>query len=321
MAHGTTELHAWWTGRPMRRSLALSIVVLGSSCLPVDTRAPPATVLVTARGANHLTEGIPATALEDGWAIHFDRYLVTFGELDLQGDPCTPYSDAGYRRVFNALTTVPQKVSVLYALGTCTFAARAGWADADSPLATGVTDDDSTLMHTAGSDGYAGDGAGITAFVAGHATKGDVMKKFSWSFRARSVRYTDCTTAIDEKPWEVTLVGNQSYTMDFQFRGDVLFRDQLDPTKAKLRFAPFAAADDTFGNKDGEITLDELGLMTLADAGVTADETTVGDAGDAGAPDWKTFEDFVYLGLFPHVVGLNDSGECTANVRLKRGPG
>ena len=316
MASFTTARHASPAGSVMRPIFALCIAVLGSSCLPVDTRAPPASLLVTARGAAHVTAGIPATALEDGWAITFDRFLVTFGEIELQGDACTPYSDAGYSRIFNALTTVPQKVSILYALGTCTFAARAGWADADSPLATGVSDADSTLMHTAGNDGYAGDGAGITAFVAGHADKGDVSKRFSWSFRARSVRYTDCTTALDAKPWEVTLAGNQSYTMDFQFRGDVLFRDQIDATKAKLRFAPFAAADDAFGNKDGEVTLDELGAMSLADAGVTTDETTVGDA---GAPDWKTFEDFVYLGLFPQIVGLNETGNCTAKVRLKRG--
>ena len=93
----------------------LSIVVLcalatatAPSCLPVDTRPPPASVLVTVRGAAHIKEGIPAASLQDGWSITFDRFLISLGQAELQGDACTPYSDADYRRIFDGRTSSPQ---------------------------------------------------------------------------------------------------------------------------------------------------------------------------------------------------------------------
>jgi hypothetical protein len=37
--------------------------------------------------------------------------------------------------------------------------------------------------------------------------------------------------------------------------------------------------------------------------------------------DWTTFEDFVYVGLFPHVVGYGPNGSCTAQLAPARQQG
>src|SRR5260221_2791782 len=135
------------------------------------------------------------------------------------------------------------------------------------------------------------------------------------SFRNRRVRYTDCSEVPGGKVVSFNLVGGRSSTIVLGLRGDVLFRDRLDPATAKLRFDPFARADDDFGDHDGAVTLDELSKMTLAQAGIGTAELTVGTD---TVTTWTTFEDFVYVGLFPHVVGYGAVGPCTAALAKPR---
>ena len=296
----------------IRKSWPFALVgALGLSCLPIDDRPPPASVLLRMSGTPTIASGIPSDALADGWSITFDKFLVSLGNASLNLDSCTAYTEADYRRIFDGRTLEPQKVSLLFALGTCGLNFRVTNPDSDSIVSKGVTDDDKTMMRTSGQDRFTGtSGSGVSIYVKGSAKKGAVTKTFAWSFRKR-VGYADCTNGLDRTPIRYDLQGNASLTIDLSIHGEVLFQDHLDPTKAKLRFGPFADADD-HGNGDGEVTLDELDARTLADAGVTAEDLTVDDA---GVTTWTTFADYVYLGLFPQVVRLGDKGTCSAQLR------
>ncbi len=290
--------------------VATLVAAVGLHCLPVDARPTPASVLVTVSGDPQVKNGIDGSRT-DGWSITFDKFVVSLGKVTLNGDPCTPYTDADYRRIFDARTLEPQKVSISYALGTCTLGFRISNPDQDTVLSSGVTDDDVTLMRTEGSDSYAGT-SGISVYVKGKAQKDAVSKTFTWGWRERRVSVDGCTRVPGGATEELVLHGDDAVVVDLHLHGEVLFRDRLDPATAKLRFAPYALADDVYGDANGDVTLDELGKMTLAQAGLTSADVTTGDA---GTPSWTTFEDFEYLGLFPQIVGLGETGTCVATIK------
>jgi hypothetical protein len=278
--------------------------------------------MVTLRGSETIKSGIPASAFEDGWAITFDEFLVSLGGASFGGDGCTAYENDFYRRIFDASVLEPQKVALKYALGTCEFGFRVSTPDSDSILSAGVTEQDKTMMRTGGTDPYSNGVAGVSIYVQGKATKGDLTKTFHWSFRGRRVVYGGCSPDFSAVPQLHVFTAGSEETVELGIRGEPLFFSALDPNRAKLRFEPYARADD-LGDKNGDVTLDELAKLTLDDAGVTlADLAPPGDAGapssDAGLPPFMNFEDFVYLGLFPHVVTLGQNGWCNVQFNKPR---
>ncbi|MBI2395211.1 MAG: hypothetical protein HYV09_36915 [Deltaproteobacteria bacterium] len=285
----------------MRRLLFAAALLFG--CLPVDTRPPPAEVLVTLRGAPSTIDGVTTA---DGWAIRFDRVVVTVGGSDLEGDGCDEYADAGYFRILDGRVAAPQKVGLMFGLGDCTFEMRARNPEFDTLLGQGVTEEDKTRMRTPGSDPFESN-VGITFVVRGSAERAGVRKTFDWSFRNNRVSYDGCV--IDGQK-TFALSQNAPTTIDLQVHAEALFHDRLDPDEATVRFDPIAAADDG----DGVVTLEELTEVPLADAAVTFDV-------DAETKDWKTLGDFVYRGLFPRIVRPGDRGTCTmATTRRGGGP-
>ena len=294
-------------------ALTLCSAVCASSCLPADTRPVPAMLHVTVTGGALVKNGIPATS--DGWSVTFDRFLITLGQARLGGDPCTPYSDGDYKRIFDAKVADGQKLSDLYATGTCDFTVRISNPDADSILSPGVTIDDQDLMRTPSMDRYSeGQTTGVSLYVKGSASKAGVVKRFAWSFRSRRVELHDCAR-FGEKPTPLVLQGGTSPVLDVQIRGEALFQDGLDPSTAKLRFTPFADADDITGNADGEVTLDELRAVPV-DAAGSADGDII--RGDGGTPSFATFEDYVYLGLSPQIGRLGTEGACIGTLGKPR---
>ena len=300
-------------------SVALAAVVAAApSCLPEDTRPTPTTLNVTVTGSPYVNAGIPSNAFEDGWSMTFERVLVGIGNSGVNGGACTDYAETNYTRLYDASVVAPQKLSLIYGLGTCNFNFRLRNPDTQNTIAMqGVTDDEMTTMLTpvAAADRYTlKDTTGVTLWVRGSATNGTATKTFDWSFRVRRVNIRDCEE-LDGTYFSLDMPGGNTIALDVEIHPEALFQDRLDWATAHLRFAPFAQADDKFGNADGVVTLDELNAMTLADAGVTPDdEQTFEDAGvddagdDSGLGDastsrsWTTFEDFVYLGLYPRVA-------------------
>jgi hypothetical protein len=300
----------------VHRALAFSLAAIAplalwsaSSCLPVDTRPPPSSILVTVVGSPLARDGITASMTTDGWAISFDRFLVVLGRETLDGDSCSAYAEADYKRLYDGRYVDSQKLGQLYGLGTCRFGFRLQNPDPDTYVMAGATEDDLNRMRTPGSDHYTMD-TGISVDVRGTATKGAVTKTFSWSFRPRRIGYTDCVDTADlmatTSAQPLTLVQNGALIFDLRLHVETLFQDSLDYSQAKLRFDPFANADD-LGDKNGDVTLDELAAVSLADIGL--DATTLSMI-EPNASTWMNLQDFVYLGLFPRVVRYGANGHC-----------
>ncbi len=285
------------TALPAR--LLVACLGLGAlACLPHDTRPPPASVLVTVTANEELLGGIPST--EDGWSIGYQRFLVSIGGVSLDGKSCNDYSDARYGRVLDVQNPAPQKLSISYALGQCDFGFRISNPSADSLLGEGTTDADKTFMRTPGTDLYSLN-QGVSIYVEGTATRADASKRFAWTFRQR-VRYEQCALEVDGNRMQgLALAERDAVEVPIEMHGEALFQDGLDPTGAKLRFDPVAAADTTFGDNDGEVTLNELGKVKLSDIGFTA---------DGGTTEFKTLEDFLYLGVFPAIARYRGEGIC-----------
>lgn len=306
----------------MKWSMALlscivcAAAIAPSSCLPADTRPAPARIDVSVSGSPLVTSGIASDAMTDGWSVSFDRVLVSLGNASVDGDACTNYSEADYRRIFDASIVQPKKLATLYGLGTCGFVFREINPSLDSVLSDGVSNAEMTTMITPGHDQYTdaakqGD-TGITVWFRGNAQKAGVTKTFDWSYRLRRVFVRDCVASHGASPLRLSLQGGDTLALDIELHPEVLFHDRLDPITAQLRFQPFADADDEFGNKDGAVTLDELGNMTLENAGVSVADITIDDA---AVSNITTFEDFVYLGLFPQIARLAGTAACTIEVK------
>lgn len=291
-----------------RLGLALSGLAL-ASCLPGDTRPPPATVHVTAASTDSVQSGL-FTA--DSWRITFSRFLVSIGRAELNGDACNSYSDAEYRRILNMVVPGSQKVSVLYALGTCSFAFSLGNPGSDALLGAGVSEADKTFMRTAATDRYESE-RGVSIYVVGRAVRESTVKTFSWAFRQRI--FYDCAGGFDGGPRsDVHLQGNQSLTLTVRVRAEPLFQVVSADSPDTLGFDLFAKADSSYGNGDGEVSLDELGKVPLI--GVSASGAAP-DAGDAGA-GFSTLEDYVYLNQVPKLLGFEDPSQCVGHTSTDR---
>jgi hypothetical protein len=276
-------------------------VALGlcSACLPAETRPPPGELTLTA-SADPVVLAPITTA--DGWSVRFERVLLSIGFLTLEkSDDCDGYAGANYGRLLDFGRSGPQRVGAVYAIGRC----DVGFALAEPPsnavLGVGVSAADLSFMREKGSDPYASDRA-ISFFVAGTATRGSETKTFHFELR-RALIYEDCRVPDGPAP-TVTLGSDQSVAFDLRVRAQALLQDDLDDQVAALAFDPFARADDETGDRDGEVTLDELGDLPLG---------ALGKASGAWATDtskWKSFRDYVILGLAPTVLRFEGTGRC-----------
>jgi hypothetical protein len=304
--------------RLLTATLVLGVAAGGASvfaafqgCVPADTRPVPGSLTVTVSPSPGVLGGV-VTA--DGWAVTFERVLVGIGGVRL-GDSCLTYTEPDYDRVLDVTTKSQQKLSITYAIGTCSFGFRVMPPSSDALLGDGVTEDDKTLLRTPGADPYVPRG-GIAYSLVGHATRGDVRKGFQLSFRPR-VRYNNCVLTADGGD-PVDLPSASALVYDITIEAEALLRDDVDAAAA-LRFEPFAKADQ---NGDGQITLDELRavpIATVRDGG--AFEAGTYDVDDAGILRQgrpiviETFGDYVYEVLIPSIPRFQGTGTCRPSVR------
>lgn len=291
-------------------------VVFAPSCLPADTRPPPSEVLVRFVGSAVVDEGL-LTA--DGWLLSFDEYLVSFGNPTLAGDGCNQYADAGYRRIFDGRVVEPQKVGLGYALGSCFARVRLANPNGDSLLGINVTDAHKVFLRTPGTDAFNTEPAGISVWVKGKADKGGVTKTFAFAWRTRRVQLQDCARTVGARAEPLALTG-APLTLDFHFHPEAPFRAHLDPAKPELNFQPFARADDD-GDKNGEVTLDELVAVPIEKLGLPAEDLVPpNDAGVTTSP-FKTFADYVWVGMFPQLMTYGPDGPCQVPLTTNPRPG
>jgi hypothetical protein len=298
----------------------LAFGLLAFGCLPADTRPAPARAIVSVHPSDSLLSGISAAATEDGWALEYRRFLLGLGRVSIAGDRCTQYSDAEYTRIFDMLLPDTQKVSEQYALGSCDFGFGVLQPSEDSLLGQGVSEADAQLMRTPSTDPSV-PRRGISVYVAGQATRGGVTQRFTWAFRRR-VAYQDCVaTLAGERVSGLELASGEEQQVAIQISGDALFQDNPDPQLAQLRFDAFASADLVSGNADGEVGLEELRQVKLADLPEGPGYRLRSTADPAEIPEFAgaepTLEDYLYTSALPGVARFRDNGSCEIRVRSR----
>jgi hypothetical protein len=247
----------------MRYVAALFAPLACCACLPSDTRPPPAEVTVTTSSSTLTLNDIPDTSTTDGYAIHFERVLVSIGQVDLGGrdnSSCNEYSNPDYTRLFDfKQVSAPREVGIAYATGPCAFGFSLRFPNDTTLLDQGATSDDATLMRTPGTDPVSMD-AGVSVYVEGTGTRGDATKHFAWPFRKR-VGYDNCGPLDDAGAVQpvFSLTSGEKTSVNLEIHAEALFQNR---STSLIHFGPFAQAD---ANGDGEIDFSELWTVPIAD--------------------------------------------------------
>lgn len=292
--------------------VAAATALLCSTCLPDDDRPVPGSVLITAEPNRAISAGFETA---DGWSISFDRFVTALGGVDLDSDPdgrddsCNAYSDARYDWLFDFTVASREKVGIVYGLGTCSVEFRLRSPSDDTVLGAGVDSSDADFMRTLGPDLYA-PAQRIALFARGEARRGDVTKRFEWSFR-NGFEYDRCPTADGDDYVSVfSLEGGDAISLGLLVRGDELFRS-APVDDAPLAFDRYAAADL---DDNDLIDLQELAQAEAppSDDWFDAIEPTEG-APILGPP--VSMADLLYLWLLPRVIRMENGGACSVELR------
>ncbi len=294
----------------------LGVGLASTSCLPTDTRPPPSELLITGTGATRTVDGVPATETSDGWAISFSQTLISIGYFAAEGDECALYSSPGYARVMEMTRSGAQKINLVHALGTCILDYELSSSGLDEPVGEGVTEEMQTFMLTPEDDPYSVQ-ASANIYVVGSASKDGVEKTFALAYR-HGVDYEACGPIVEDvhMPTTVMLEENGNAVVDVSVDSSALFRDTLDDETTTIGFQVFADADTVYGNDDGEVTLDELEAVPLADIMSEgryddANEEPVLEVEDKNLPEeLTTLGHYVYFQLFPLILRVEGNGLC-----------
>lgn len=297
------------------------LFALGTACLPTDTRPPPSEVMLTVSSSEQTRTGIPLTV--DGYRIDFERLLVAVGQARIgdderSGAACSEYSSANYTRLFDFVQVGrAEKVNLVYALGHCALEFTIRYPNLDAKVETGASEADVEFMRTPGSDAYAMD-AGVSVWVIGSAANGALTKHFAWPFRER-IGYQRCWVPGDDdtRLTGIDLESGGHVAVNVEMQAEALFRDDVDPKVAELRFQPFADAD---ANADGDITLDELDGVALAELDPPYVYSSEPDS-EGHAPYFcadkegepvtvRTLGDYAYCVLAPSIARFQGNGGC-----------
>jgi len=189
-------------------------------------------------GEEYIESGVPASDFDDGWAVTFDRFLVSLGSLEAAQADQPPALTAPSFRLWD-LTATDGPLALVSALAPAgsyphaRYAIAPATADIEPGNATAA---DVELMADRSS----------SVHVEGTATDGTATVSFAWSF-STSTSY-DCHTAT-------ALAHGAEATVQITIHGDHLFYDSAVSADPALRFSDIALADE---NGDGEVTQAEL---------------------------------------------------------------
>ena len=264
-----------------------------SGCL--GSGAQSGDLSVTTQGDVSIGDGLRADEFKDGWAIHFDRFLVHLGGVALGVDSASTVPLGAVPYVLVDLA-VPGANQVLVAEDVIArewpaFTYEVRPVRANAGLGGGVTDADLLKMRS----------VAASMLVRGVATKGAVQKTFEWTFSLASA-YENCRT-VESKG--VRIEANTLTQVDLTITARPLFEDDLAALKPNLRFEPIAAADV---NGDGAVSMAELASVKLTDA-----RASVGFYGTGTYVGVVTLRDFI-AAQARLVAGFRGTGSC----QLKR---
>ncbi len=292
----------------MRPSLPFAVLVLctvlaAASCVPADEALPlgSAEFTITGRGSPRT---LADNVVVDHWSIHVDRFLLAFHTMTIVNlavaDQCS-YRGRGAATnvVFDG--TVGSVVQAFNGImpGDCPdVGIRLGPPDDHTVPGEGATADD-ILSLLGGDPAHA-----LFEATATHASEGDfnfpMAKTIKVSLRFDSARtassFGGCRDAI-----RGARIRPEARDAKFvAFAAEAFFRNAIS-SSAQLRFQPYVDADH-LGNHDGVVTMDELDLLPLENAGDTFYQLPNGS--HAG-----TFGDYVRA-QFMFAVKYGDGGLC-----------
>ena len=219
----------------MRTIIAMSFV----SSLAACTDAEPGAITATAYGEDFIEDGIPADVFSDGWAIEFDKFLVSVGDPEAKaGERGAEVGDDGMYIVDLAQPSGGEG----YALAT--FEAPAGHYDhygyRIAPSAGAVA------VNAAERDATAMIAAGYSIWLQGRATKEGVTRTIDWGF---GLELTLARCEVDER-----IDGNE-VAMQSTIHADHFFYDDAVSPEPQVAFQLVADSD---ANGDGAVTMAEL---------------------------------------------------------------
>lgn len=257
-------------------------------------------VSFTTYGEDYIEKEIPASDVVDGWAITYDRFLLTIHDVAVAEGDAPPAAKMAVSRLFNQKIAGDKRV-VDFRLPARLYdrvSYRIAPAIASTTLGDGVTEADKQLMV---SNGYA-------LYVEASALKGAAAKRYRWGFRLDTL-YDRCKGELAGKETDGTVVTNGGTdTIQLTIHGDHLYYDDLQAKEAKVRFDNIAAAD---ANGDNEITLEELALVKLASFPTDGSKGTYGTGSAAGVNDLRGFVE----ALSRSVGHFRGEGECFASAK------
>ncbi|MDX2087406.1 MAG: hypothetical protein SFX73_06140 [Kofleriaceae bacterium] len=206
------------------------------------------TLVSTVYGEEFIEEGIPSNVFEDGWAVSFDKFLVSIGNVagkageggDEVGDPAFHVVDisqaSGGEGFELASVDAPGGYYDHYGYQLVSIA---------TATALNVDEADVTAMKN----------AGYSIWVKGSATKGGVTKTFDWGFAFKyTFAHCDLGGAVD---------GN-ALVAQATIHADHLFYDDAVSDEPNVAFQLIADADGAAGAAaDGAITMDELAAVDI----------------------------------------------------------
>lgn len=238
----------------MKRCVVVCLLLGACKTTPAAGPSAPGVVIST-YGEEYIEEGMPPAPADDqpgvadGWAISFDKFLVVFSDVRLDGT-----KQSGRTALSTpVIVDVHQKgPTPLVDMGTI----EPGLWDR---VSIAVLPAKGAIAKNAGADDVAMmNQHGWSVFVAGRVTKDNKSVKFAWGFDT-STRYEDCQDSTSHAG--VFVEDGKMPAIQFTIHGDHLFLDDFDSPYARPRAAAIASSD---ADGDGTVTLDEMKKISLS---------------------------------------------------------
>lgn len=276
-------------GRSLRWGVVASCLLTGCG----SEAGGEGSVRVSVWGEEYIEGGIAAEEFEDGWRVKYDEFLIALGDVRVEQEDGPSGGSLEQLVLFDLTESGPQS------FGTVDHLAEGNWDEFgfSSLVATHETERSDSVSADDLETLIDGD---YNVYVEGTATKDDQAKRFAWGF-SEPVRYASCVDVRDGQETSGVVVGDGAETeAQVTIHGDHLFYDDLASPEAKLRFDVIASAD---ADDDGEVTLEELAVIQLAD--LDADQGTYG----VGAFDVDDMREFVEAAT-TSLGHFNGEGHC-----------
>ena len=262
-----------------------------SACGHSHDEGEPGTLALTVAGSALVESGITADKVVDGWAISFDRFLVSVGDFEAGHGHDNP--------------EIVHEDETFYVFDLAKDSGGKGFALASIEVDGGHYDHygyrvapsaDAKVVNADQADVDVMKAGGYAVWIKGSATKDADTRTFEWGFTVATVN--------DHCHSEAMVDGNTA-TVQFTLHGDRLFQDSLIAAMPKMTFQLIANADaGTPG--DGVVTENELTAIDIT--GLPAGSY---DSGSLALTNlWDYIEQEVTL-----MGQIDGDGECGVHMR------